>query len=492
MSARLISRSALALLAMTISMPAVQAAKPAPSGEILVLAQYQILEGQGAAAETGYAWSVSVSDGTLRFSGNVPAAAFQRFAAVRVGANVADDTVIRLGAPETFVNDALAAIEVAKLIESGSAGLDENGWYVDGVLGDGVTIADVETALQSAQTPAIAWRISAAGTAGAAPDAIAEVETEQSASLPTEILAETDDTEALVAGNDSQPGSIEGEEPAATNADEPGEESGISRGAGSISPPEPEPAPVLEPALEPDYVFTAILKDGETINLLGSTPASVLSDMLELDGVSIQFDRITTNPRAPAGFSDAALAGLTALSLLDAGQVILRNGTWLLSGTADIDTTSNAALAILQRETPDIAWKTLILAPPALDVCREEVAGYMAGKAILFPSAGVAPTAASLEVLPGLAERLAICPDSVVYVEGHTDADGSASANLALSIRRSEAVVDALVDLGVDPARLYAVGYGASLPVAPNSTAAGKRENRRIVFNFEDIAQPLP
>src|SRR5690606_31008800 len=112
-------------------------------------------------------------------------------------------------------------------------------------------------------------------------------------------------------------------------------------------------------------------------------------------------------------------------------------------------------------------------APSALDVCRAEVALYMADKAILFPSAGITPTSASLEMLPGLAERLAVCPDAAVYVEGHTDADGGDDANLTLSIRRAEAVVDALVELGVDPARLYAVGYGASLPIASNATADG-------------------
>ena len=71
-------------------------------------------------------------------------------------------------------------------------------------------------------------------------------------------------------------------------------------------------------------------------------------------------------------------------------------------------------------------------------------------------------------------------------VEGHTDADGEDEANLALSVSRAEAVVDALILRGIGPERLYAIGYGESLPIASNETRAGKQANRRIVFTLAD------
>jgi outer membrane protein OmpA-like peptidoglycan-associated protein len=46
-------------------------------------------------------------------------------------------------------------------------------------------------------------------------------------------------------------------------------------------------------------------------------------------------------------------------------------------------------------------------------------------------------------------------------------------------------VVAALVGLGIAPARLYAVGYGESAPVAPNDTPQGKQLNRRIVVTLD-------
>ncbi|MCK7592190.1 OmpA family protein [Pseudomarimonas salicorniae] len=69
---------------------------------------------------------------------------------------------------------------------------------------------------------------------------------------------------------------------------------------------------------------------------------------------------------------------------------------------------------------------------------------------------------------------------SPVLIEGHTDNRGSANLNQALSQRRAEAVRDALIEEGVDPGRLTAVGRGKDQPVADNDTAEGRSRNRRV------------
>ena len=51
-----------------------------------------------------------------------------------------------------------------------------------------------------------------------------------------------------------------------------------------------------------------------------------------------------------------------------------------------------------------------------------------------------------------------------------------------MSLRRAEAVRDYLVQRGVDPSQLQAVGYGQQQPMEPNATPEGQFQNRRIEF----------
>ena len=67
-------------------------------------------------------------------------------------------------------------------------------------------------------------------------------------------------------------------------------------------------------------------------------------------------------------------------------------------------------------------------------------------------------------------------------VEGHTDSTGNAASNQTLSEKRSQAIVDKLVELGIAKDRLTAVGKGQNNPIADNSTDEGRAKNRRVEF----------
>lgn len=69
-----------------------------------------------------------------------------------------------------------------------------------------------------------------------------------------------------------------------------------------------------------------------------------------------------------------------------------------------------------------------------------------------------------------------------LVIEGHTDSDGPADFNLALSQRRAEEVMQYFIDNGIAPERLTAVGKGETEPAAPNDTAEGRARNRRIQY----------
>ena len=88
----------------------------------------------------------------------------------------------------------------------------------------------------------------------------------------------------------------------------------------------------------------------------------------------------------------------------------------------------------------------------------------------------------SFALLDNVAQVLGSHEKLVIQVEGHTDSQGKPAYNKDLSQRRAQAVVDYLAKKGVDKARLKPVGYGQDNPVADNKTAAGRAQNRRVVF----------
>ena len=66
-----------------------------------------------------------------------------------------------------------------------------------------------------------------------------------------------------------------------------------------------------------------------------------------------------------------------------------------------------------------------------------------------------------------------------IEIGGHTDNVGNDADNLKLSQQRAEAIRQYLIKKGIQPARVIAKGYGASQPVADNSTDEGRQKNRR-------------
>lgn len=87
----------------------------------------------------------------------------------------------------------------------------------------------------------------------------------------------------------------------------------------------------------------------------------------------------------------------------------------------------------------------------------------------------------SKDQLTNIVEILKAYPAAKLKIGGYTDNDGPAAANKKISQQRADAVVKALVDLGVAGDRLEAEGYGPEFPVCPaNDTPECKAKNRRI------------
>ena len=103
---------------------------------------------------------------------------------------------------------------------------------------------------------------------------------------------------------------------------------------------------------------------------------------------------------------------------------------------------------------------------------------FDSGQASLKPGANL--------VLDRLATFMQQNPQTNVRIEGHTDSTGSAEFNQELSQRRADAVAVALENRGLAPGRVRTVGRGQDFPVASNSSAAGRQQNRRVEIVFSD------
>jgi OOP family OmpA-OmpF porin len=92
----------------------------------------------------------------------------------------------------------------------------------------------------------------------------------------------------------------------------------------------------------------------------------------------------------------------------------------------------------------------------------------------------------SHDYLDQVATRLNELPSITGVIEGHTDSNGSADYNQDLSERRAKSVRDYLVSKGVAASRFTAEGLGELQPVADNTTAEGRAQNRRVVLRRTD------
>jgi outer membrane protein OmpA-like peptidoglycan-associated protein len=107
-------------------------------------------------------------------------------------------------------------------------------------------------------------------------------------------------------------------------------------------------------------------------------------------------------------------------------------------------------------------------------------AGRVATQGIYFDTGSDVIRGESTPTLKEITAMLTEHADLKLTIEGHTDNVGDAAANKALSEKRAAAVKAYLVAAGVAADRLSTAGFGDTKPAAPNTTAEGRRQNRRV------------
>ncbi len=117
-----------------------------------------------------------------------------------------------------------------------------------------------------------------------------------------------------------------------------------------------------------------------------------------------------------------------------------------------------------------------------LDLDTRGLVVSIATDEVLFPTGSAEVQPAGREILAVMAPVLASF-DNAIRVEGHTDTvplNRNGYTNWNLSADRALAVLDILLDQGLNPRRLSATGYGEYRPIAPNDTPEGRQRNRRV------------
>ena len=422
-----------------------------------------------------FTWSASkADDGRFALSGYVPTDAIRNAIATKAGTVSTDSTLVGSGEPAGFEADAMAGLDALSKLASGQLAYDGQAWSI---AGQPATPADAEAAkvaLSAAGKAAAGWNVALAEPTHATPPETPVAE---------QPLAEVPAVETPVA-----------EEKAVPEAATPPAEAAVTP-EGPLAVESPAPADVAEVAPQPrtpakpvvrNYVFDAKKTIGAPVSLAGSVPADPMRRFLAVITGTEPGNSLQIVDNLPADFIPNAEAGTRALMLLADGEFGLDGDKWVFTGRAETEADKQAVLTALAVVPTLDQWETDVTLLPPLLICEQKVGAFQTRNAILFESGSARIADASGPAIDELAGYLSLCPEATVNVEGHTDADGDADANLALSVSRAEAVAVALMTRGVSPDRLYAVGYGESLPVASNDTRAGKQANRRIAFTLAD------
>ncbi len=119
-----------------------------------------------------------------------------------------------------------------------------------------------------------------------------------------------------------------------------------------------------------------------------------------------------------------------------------------------------------------------------------ELLGFKEGLAsidyseVSFERGSASLSSQSTPALMQLVQVLRTYPQFRIRISGHTDNTGRAEVNLRISRQRASAVADFLIDNNINPNQVIAQGYGATRPIADNSTENGRAANRRIEISY--------
>lgn len=245
--------------------------------------------------------------------------------------------------------------------------------------------------------------------------------------------------------------------------------------------------------------FAASLGADGTVRLSGpvrdtASRMAIASYAAALFGHERVIDETAVDPGLPEGWPGRVLAGIEALAALKQGEMTVTPAAVSVGGwgiepglgarvQAKLDGRLGAGAATVEVAfNAEAAAAAALAARPEPEICADQIAAILEDGSIRFGKGSADIVPESRGVIAAIADVLRGCPGAEFEIAGHTDSQGNAAANQALSEDRAQAVVDALEASDLPLIRLHAHGYGADRPVGDNATDAGRAQNRRIEF----------
>ncbi|WP_445114527.1 OmpA family protein [Acinetobacter sp. WZC-1] len=184
---------------------------------------------------------------------------------------------------------------------------------------------------------------------------------------------------------------------------------------------------------------------------------------------------------APNGWSDSVTRVITPdLKKVSQGKLTVRGIQVNLSGKmgnqAEIQPLTDVFQSMVQPPYRLNAELSVNQAEQAVvdNALKNRIIEFESGSAILTP--------AGTRILDEMVVALNKVQGNNVRIIGHTDSSGDPQKNAILSQQRADAVKQYLVGKGIVATRLATAGSGSQKPVADNTTAEGRKKNRRIEF----------
>lgn len=245
----------------------------------------------------------------------------------------------------------------------------------------------------------------------------------------------------------------------------------------------------LVPGLQSPILFPAIMSDGFALPGEGLLPLQAALESGDTEQVSIDAPAAEAGIEAVIPVSPAGDEVLEADEKTKQGEEILAENLPVEIKSEPVETETGSMVTAVENQGPVSEFLEAVTASGLNEQIEVNVrtggVNLEIRDNILFTPASAALTEEGIALLHELAALLLEQPFTL-SVEGHTDSVPIETtrypSNWELSSARAAIVTRSLIDQGIVPDRLRAIGYGDTRPLADNGTPEGRSRNRRVSF----------